>query len=550
MKKSLPLIILWLILCCACSPRSPYWSSITEVDSYIEERPDSALWVLEQIDASQLINKEEKAKYALLYSMALDKNMIDKTDLSILQPAIDYYNSKGSATDKLRTLYYQGRIYQNQGNNAQAMECFVNALTVGQDAEDMLTKARTFFAQSKIYYSLYEWDNFIEANKNAAEIFEEAGRLNSYLNCQIGIINGYILKNDSANALSYIEECKRHQNSMNISCLTDFFSNHVTYQINHGSTQAIEETLEDYLRSVPPDKIKWLTIANAYINIEKYDEASYALSQYTPHPDPDSQLKYMALVAKTLEKQGQHPEALIAWHQYNRSSDSAIYAVVRQDTKFIEERHQLEIQALTEREAKNRIILITAAIVIVLLLTILWIKSRLKINKMRRVLAEQEIEKYKANYLQIKDERDYLSSLLAHNNEIPQDVKAAIIKRLDLLNKLFMSYITNNTNIDRNLNTEIENILANKNSFMESTKLVFAGSHPNFIKFLEEKGLTEWEIGYCCLYAMGLKGKEIGPFIKLPSHYNLSSGIRVKLGINEHETNLGIYIKKLLKSFE
>ncbi len=169
---------------------------------------------------------------------------------------------------------------------------------------------------------------------------------------------------------------------------------------------------------------------------------------------------------------------------------------------------------------------------------------------MRRVLAEQEIEKYKANYLQIKDERDYLSSLLAHNNEIPQDVKAAIIKRLDLLNKLFMSYITNNTNIDRNLNTEIENILANKNSFMESTKLVFAGSHPNFIKFLEEKGLTEWEIGYCCLYAMGLKGKEIGPFIKLPSHYNLSSGIRVKLGINEHETNLGIYIKKLLKSFE
>ena len=85
---------------------------------------------------------------------------------------------------------------------------------------------------------------------------------------------------------------------------------------------------------------------------------------------------------------------------------------------------------------------------------------------------------------------------------------------------------------------------------MESTKLVFAGSHPNFIKFLEEKGLTEWEIGYCCLYAMGLRGKEIGQFIKLPSHYNLSSGIREKLGISEHETNLGIYIKKLLKNFE
>ena len=324
----------------------------------------------------------------------------------------------------------------------------------------------------------------------------------------------------------------------------------MTYQINHGSVQAIEETIEDYLRSVPSTKIKWLTVANAYINIEKYDNASYALSQYTPQPDIDSKLKYMALVAKTLEKQGQYLEALKTWHQYNGTSDSAIYAVVRQDTKFVEERHLLEIRALTEREAKNRVVIITTAIVVSLLLTILWIQSRLKINKMKSALAEQEIEKYKAQYLQIKDERDYLSNLLAHNNEIPQDVKAAIIKRLDLLNKLFMSYITNNTDIDRNLNTEIENILANKNSFMESTKLVFAGSHPNFIKFLEEKGLTEWEIGYCCLYAMGLRGKEIGQFIKLPSHYNLSSGIREKLGISEHETNLGIYIKKLLKNFE
>ncbi len=550
MKKSFFLIIFWLILCCACAPRSPYWSSITEVDSYIEERPDSALWVLENIDSKQLSNKEEKAQYALLYSMALDKNFIDKTDFSILQPAIDYYSSKGSATDKLRMRYYQGRIYQNQGSNAQAMECFVKALSVGHDADDLLTKARTYFAQSRIYYSLYEWDNFIEANKNAAKIFEEAGRVNSYLNCQIRIINGYTLKKDSANALLYIEECKRHLNSMNISCLTDFFSNYLTYQINHGSVQAIEETIEDYLRSVPSTKIKWLTVANAYINIEKYDNASYALSQYTPQPDIDSKLKYMALAAKTLEKQGQYPEALKTWHQYNGTSDSAIYAVVCQDTKFVEERHQLEIQALTEREAKNRVVIITTAIVVSLLLTILWIQSRLKINKMKSALAEQEIEKYKAQYLQIKDERDYLSNLLAHNNEIPQDVKAAIIKRLDLLNKLFMSYITNNTDIDRNLNTEIENILANKNSFMESTKLVFAGSHPNFIKFLEEKGLTEWEIGYCCLYAMGLRGKEIGQFIKLPSHYNLSSGIREKLGISEHETNLGIYIKKLLKNFE
>ena len=73
-----------------------------------------------------------------------------------------------------------------------------------------------------------------------------------------------------------------------------------------------------------------------------------------------------------------------------------------------------------------------------------------------------------------------------------------------------------------------------------------AGSHPKFIKHLEDRGLNEWEINYCCLYALGLKGKEIGEYIQLKSHFNNSSDIRKKLGLGEHDVNLGTYIRKLL----
>ena len=57
----------------------------------------------------------------------------------------------------------------------------------------------------------------------------------------------------------------------------------------------------------------------------------------------------------------------------------------------------------------------------------------------------------------------------------------------------------------------------------------------------------EYEINYLCLYAIGLKGKDVGNYIQLRRHYNISSEIRSKLGIDEHETNIGIYIRKLLK---
>ena len=94
----------------SCSRHSEHWQTINDMDAIIEERPDSVLNVLQAIDTDKLVGDEEPAKHALLLSMALDKNYIDKTDFEVLQQAIDYYEDNGSATDKLRTLYYQGRI--------------------------------------------------------------------------------------------------------------------------------------------------------------------------------------------------------------------------------------------------------------------------------------------------------------------------------------------------------------------------------------------------------------------------------------------------------
>ena len=112
------LSVLIIIICLvSCNRHSVYWDILSQVESYIEERPDSALAVLEQINPLELSDKEERGKHALLYSMALDKNFIDKTDFEVLWPAVDYYCNNGSATDKLRTYYYQGRIYHNKGND-------------------------------------------------------------------------------------------------------------------------------------------------------------------------------------------------------------------------------------------------------------------------------------------------------------------------------------------------------------------------------------------------------------------------------------------------
>lgn len=125
-------------------------------------------------------------------------------------------------------------------------------------------------------------------------------------------------------------------------------------------------------------------------------------------------------------------------------------------------------------------------------------------------------------------------------------MREAIRMRLDMLNSLLAKEITDNDAYAKPYRKWIDSIRSDRKAFMQSTQMAFRASHPQFIKYLEEHSLTEDEINYVCLYALGLRGKEVGEYIQLKRHYNVSSEIRRKLGIDEHSANLGPYIRSLL----
>lgn len=133
----------------------------------------------------------------------------------------------------------------------------------------------------------------------------------------------------------------------------------------------------------------------------------------------------------------------------------------------------------------------------------------------------------------------------------PDDEAMALIRqRLSVLDKILASHISSDDKAYRISEEEIENMISDRESFLKSTKIVFRENHPKFISTLENNGLSDWEIGYCCLYTLGLKGKEVGEFIQKKRHYIISSDIRKKLGLGEHDTNLGIWLRKLLSETE
>ena len=118
MKKDVLHIIFPVLFIAAmavsCSDRTALMQ-LESVASYIKDAPARALDELDSLHQAGISGREANAKYALLYSMALDKNYIDKTNDSLINIAVAWYRHHGNADEKLKAYYYQGRIYQNAG---------------------------------------------------------------------------------------------------------------------------------------------------------------------------------------------------------------------------------------------------------------------------------------------------------------------------------------------------------------------------------------------------------------------------------------------------
>ena len=144
------LLIFGMLAIASCGSRE--WAgTLDEVESVIQERPDSALQRLRMLDPAQLGTKSQRARYSLLYAMALDKNYIDTTDVSVVMPAVEYYRKHGTADQKMKAWYYLGRIQYNADNLNAAAVSFAKAERVADGARDVQAKGLLYMAFSDIY---------------------------------------------------------------------------------------------------------------------------------------------------------------------------------------------------------------------------------------------------------------------------------------------------------------------------------------------------------------------------------------------------------------
>ncbi len=311
-----------------------------------------------------------------------------------------------------------------------------------------------------------------------------------------------------------------------------------------------------------------LDLARAYHRIGDNHTALQLIRYVEQRPIEDDTLKYLSIKYKILEESKDFENALTTFRDFIYRIEAQNSSKIEQKSRSIEEKHNMELRAEEEKRKHLNIIWSAIAGCIVLVLGVIILILLLRSSRIKKNLADEKARTTQLENDKLKSERDRKvleAENLSHrveeleaesgklkdildSQEIPSEVKEAIRTRIEMLNSLLAAYISDNANYEKPYADWVKELTDNTEEFMNSNRLAFQASHPAFIKYFEDHELSVREINYVCLYALGLRGKEVGNYMKMRSHVNLSSAIRKKLDINKHETNIGIYVRKLLKT--
>lgn len=427
MNRFVIIFLLMSFLLVSCDNRQTK-SLLQDVETYIQERPDSALRVLRKVDSLTLNTKSLRARYSLLFAMALDKNYIDTTALSILEPTVAYYERLGSPQDKMLSCYYLGRIYANRKDYPNAVIFYSQALRESSEY-DYYHRGLIYAASADAYNASFNDEEELRNTILAYECFEKIGDkdldLSLYKVAQAYHNNERFDVADSLYSLVY--SGKDSTSRLALYAMEDLVSNDL-YQ----EKQDVERDLE---------LLEYVAEHRGNLSLESYYEYAYLLLLAGKESEAEnilSQLSNREANGKTMEIRyriaeckGQNEEALallksMLSHQNDVVKKKLAQSVFKAQSDYYRLTAEVSEQKSTIANQRSVIILI-ASLMMAGLLYIVFMKRKTALIREKDRLAqaveesERLLETVRNRAKQEKEERDKDIFDLKSRNERERD---------------------------------------------------------------------------------------------------------------------------------
>ncbi len=143
-------------------------------DAVMWTRPDSALAVLESIDTLDLRTEKRRARYSLLYTMALTRNHRDILDLRVISPAASYYERHGSNDDRMKMYFYLGVAQYDTGDPESAIASYIRAKEYSSRSDNLVFRGIISSSISDVYLLNHNNSESISYCMEACDYFAQA----------------------------------------------------------------------------------------------------------------------------------------------------------------------------------------------------------------------------------------------------------------------------------------------------------------------------------------------------------------------------------------
>lgn len=460
----LAIIVLFPLVSCGNRAVS---AQLDDIESYIQERPDSALAILQAFDTLRFSRNADKAHYRLLTAWALDKESVDDGRyLAEAEEAAEWYRTHGSKRHRMLSQYYHGDQQYDSGDLSGAILSFTAARDLADAQEDWFYAGMASRGIGHIYSSTFLHDYGREHYRNAFTYFDRAGypEHSKYAKLQYAMESGNAGKCSEADSLYKQMLAVNDDKAFHAHCLIgyaylclrpNFFYPEKAYA---SFEEAINEPYNSRLSAYSASKM-----AQACFSVGEKQEGNYYLQiakELALSAKDKADISYVEYVNE--RRDGDlalgHLEDVVSY------VDSVFKEVCRQyANKAIHEREKSELfiaeTQVEKLRAKTTIILIGGVLVLALL--VLLVKNMRDAYRNRLNFTNYQLEQYQSAIEELEEKLRAVSS--SARDDSPMNLFTQV------LNNLCLNYYEPHTDKSVSLLKEFQDTV---NRFAPGTELM------------------------------------------------------------------------------
>ena len=527
MRKLITILIVTLAAI-SCGKIKDAHNTLNDIETFINERPDSALTILDSFDISLLDHKSVWAHHSLLHAQAKDKCYIDETNDSLMTQVVNYYEGKRDKEKLFKAYYYLGRIQYNAGDYVASMLSYTKAEQMIYESKDDMLKGLLYTQMGVLYSKYYDYKRSLTSHINAYNQYELCYNIRYQYLAKLHIGNLYIRMNQYENAVNELNDIIDWSRSCQEATIESLAIEQLIQVYVETSNF---DDLNNIIPNVPVNIQHRLTyplscalsaaFANNVILAEKYIDASWKNAKSAM--DSINIYHYQYKVYKMLDN---HPQALLLHEKLYQIQDTLTRNLFYEPLISAQSNYykaSLDNNKLKMTNQRQNFIIVILVITSVLILSVTSLKHKISIRNI-------EINKYveladglENIVLTKKEEIDMLSGNIANLDdklkESARNVSELFSKQYELLNRLTSTYYeTHGCKKDKeaiysHVKKEIEKLSSNKDSLIQLENVVNCNKN-NIMKTIRQylPNLTEIEYRHLCYWCAGFSAKAISIF--------------------------------------